>query len=249
MKKHLLISLTLSFISLMCSAEVIEKWEFSEEDGTGLSAMLSDKGTAFSNKNKPSAKVSNGRLRFTAEGDHDSIFLTHEFAAPNPTDGIYEASWIFTSAAFPNTMEVKGRAFAGIDIRDTGETTYKGDDDKVIAGVRIGFHKGSIVVQYQDHEGAAYQEIAKVDRVVIPEPLNVRIRFDYSKVGKPGSMMIYLQMGDEDEINFISDGVLPEGVRLKGYRIIQQITNGGTNWKLGDYVTVDDFTLSRVLAE
>ena len=249
MKSHLLVLFTLTFITLVASAEVIEMWEFSEEDGTSLSGMLSNKGTALANKDKPSAKVSNGRLKFTAEGEEDSIFLTYEFGAPNPTTGIYEASWKFTSAAFPNTMEAKGRAFAGLDLRDTGATTFKGSDDRVIAGVRIGFLKGAIVVQSQDHEGRAYEEIAKVERVVLPEPLSVRIRMNYDTVGQPGSMQIFLRLGDEEEINPVSDGVLPEGYQLKGYRVIQQITNGGTNWKMGDYVTIDDFSLSRVSAE
>lgn len=249
MKSHLLVLLTLPIISLISSAEVIEMWEFSEADGTGMNGMLSNKGSSLTNKDKPSAKVSNGRIKFTAEGEEDSIFLTNTFAAPNPASGVYEVSWKFTSAAFPNTMEAKGRGFAGIDLRDTGATTYKGSDDRVIAGVRIGFFKGAIVVQSQDHEVRPYEEIAKVERVVLPEPLSVRIQMDFDKAGEPGSMQIFLRLGDEDEINPIPDGVLPEGCQLKGYRVIQQITNGGTNWKLGDYVTIDDFSLSRVTAE
>lgn len=246
MKKSLLILLTLSCVSLIASAEVIEAWEFSEEDGVGLSRMLSSKGTALANKDKASAKIYNGRLKFTGEGEEDSIFLTNEFTSPNPSSGVYEASWQFTSAAFPNTMEAKGRAFVGFDLRDTGPTIYKGADDRVIAGVRIGILKGSIVVQYQDHEGAPYQEIAKVERVVLAEPLNVRIVLDYENAGAPGSMKIFLRLGDDDEINPVSDAVLPKGIEPKGYRLIQQITNGGTDWQLGDYVTIDDFALSKV---
>ena len=82
-------------------------------------------------------------------------------------------------------------------------------------------------------------------KLVLPEPLRVRIRYDFDTAGQPGSMQVFLKLGEEDEINPVTDAQIPEGSALDGYRILQQMTNGKTNWKVGDVVAVDDFTLSN----
>lgn len=249
MKTNLTLLTILLLSMLSASAKVLERWEFSHPDGTQLSQMLSDKGTQLTNKDKPSAKIRKERLEFTGEGDEDSIFLINEFAKRPDLSGVYEVSWVFTSASFGYTHEVDGKANAGIDLRDTGETVFGGKDDTVLAGVRLSYINKTIEIQYQDSEQLVYEKIARIERVVLPEPLQVRILLDFNRAGQPGSMQIFLRLGTDDEINPVVDGILPQGTELKGFRLIQQITNGGANWQKGDYVTIDNFTLTQVSAE
>ncbi|MBL6838971.1 MAG: hypothetical protein ISQ75_07860 [Puniceicoccaceae bacterium] len=228
------------------STKMLEQWTFSETDGTSLSLMLSDKGTPLASVDRPSARVKDGKLWVDAEGEYDSIYLINEFAGKPFSSGVYQVNWTFTNAAFAGTHGVKGKANAGFDIRDTGDTRYKGNDDVVLGGVRLSYEKKAIEIQYQDSLQERYTEIALVDRVVLPEPLHVRILFDLDRSGEPGSMQVFLRLGEEEEINPLADGIIPKGVQLKGFRLTQQITNGGSNWQQGDSVGMDNFTLSRV---
>lgn len=249
MKTYIPVYVLAVLTSCVASAEVLEKWTFDYPDGTPLSQMLSDQGWPLANADKPSARVRAKRLELDAQGDIDAIFLINEFSSKPAKTGLYEVAWTFASAGFARTHEVKGRANAGFDFRDTGDTRYKGKDDRVLGGVRLRYEKKVILIEYQDSTTDKFTEIARVERVVLPEPLHVRIRFDLDQAGQPGSMQVFLSLGDEPEIQPVTDGIIPEGVSLSGYRLIQQITNGGTNWQEGDYVTLDDFMLSRVETE
>jgi len=228
------------------SAEVLETWTFSEADGTTMDATTSDQGTALSSVSRPTAAVKKGRLEFFADGETDGVFLINTFAQGPVSSGVYEVSWTYTSAAFANTLEVDGSANIGFDFRDTKDTRYKGYDDGLLGGVRLRYHEKHILIQYQPAHVVKFETIASIDRIVLPEPLRVRIRYDLDKSGLPGSMQIFLQLGEEDEIHPVSDAIIPEGSVLDGYRILQQITNGKNNWQVGDIVSIDDFTLSKV---
>ena len=228
------------------SAEVLETWTFSEADDTTMDATASDQGTLLSTANRPTAAVKNGRMEFFADGETDGVFLINAFAQQPVSYGVYEVSWTYTSAAFVNTLAVDGNANLGFDFRDTKETRYKGKDDGLLGGVRLRYADKHILIQYTAAGDAnKFVTIASIDRIVLPEPLRVRIRYDLDNSGKPGSMQIFLQLGEEDEINPVTDAEIPEGAVLSGYRILQQITNGKTSWQQGDVVSVDDFTLSK----
>ncbi|HAV14314.1 MAG TPA: hypothetical protein DCX06_12595 [Opitutae bacterium] len=231
--------------TLFADVEVIEKWEFSEPDGTQFSGMFSNSGTHLANVDRASASVSDGKLTFTNAGDEDSIFLINAFAARGLASGVYEASWTYTDADFSATHEAGARASIGFDLRDNNGTAYKGYDDLLIGGVRLNYEKQWIELQYQDSVAENYIRIAKIERSILPAPLHVRMRIDLDKSGEPGSFQVFLKLGDEDEINPLTDGVISAGAKLSSYRILQQITNGNTNWKKGDSVSIDNFTLSR----
>lgn len=235
--------------SLLAPAEVLEKWSFDYPDDTPLSQTFSDLGNPLGNNDKPSARVWGNRLELNAEGDNDSIFLINEFSGQPIATGVYEVAWSFTSTGFARTHEVKGRATVGFDFRDTAGTRYNGKDDTVLGSMRMHFQKTDILVEYQDAVSGKFIEIAKVERVVLPEPLHVRIRFDLDLAGEPGSMQVFLGLGDQPEIHPLVDGTIPENVKLSGYRLIQQISNGGTAWQSGDYVTIDNFALSQEAVE
>jgi hypothetical protein len=249
MKRSALICLLSAASVLMATAEVIEKWTFDYPDDTPLSQTLSDQGTPLATVDKPTARIWGNRLELNAEGDNDSIFLINEFSGPALPRGIYEVEWSYMSTDFARTHEAKGRAVVGFDLRDTRGTRYKGKDDVVLGGVRMHFNKTDILIEYQDATSEKYIEIAKVERVLMLEPLHVRIRFDLDQSGQAGSMQVFLRLGDQPEINPLIDGMIPEGVQLSGYRLIQQISNGGTAWQKGDYVTVDSFTLSHPVVD
>lgn len=229
------------------SAEVLETWTFSEADGTTIDGTSSDKGTLLSTVSRSTAAVKKGRMEFFPDGETDGVFLINAFAQGPVSSGVYEVSWTYTSAAFANTLEVDGSANIGFDFRDTKETRYKGNDDGLLGGVRLRYEKKHILIQYSAAGDAnRFTTVASIDRIVLPDPLSVRIRYDLDNSGKPGSMQIFLQLGEEDEINPVTDAEIPEGTVLSGYRILQQITNGKTNWQKGDVVSIDDFTLSKV---
>lgn len=245
--KTYITSITLALsMAFVASAEVLEQWTFSEADGAQFSEMLSDKGTRLATVDKPSASVQNGKLKFVSSDEIDSIFLINKFAGGSYKTGVYEMSWTFTNAVFAATHEVKGKANAGFDFRNNSGTPYKGNDDIFVGGVRLSFENGSIQIQYQDSTTPRYMKLAKIERLVLPEPLHVRIRFDLDAAGEAGSMQVFLRLGEDAEINPLTDGVIPEGSILNGFRITQQITNGKTDWRKDDSISLDNWTLTKV---
>jgi len=246
--KHILSLTILTIGGLLLSslsAEVVEAWTFSEADGTLMDATYSDQGNMLCPQTRPTLILRNGRVEFVSDGVTDGVFLINPFSGEPITSGVYELSWTYVSAAFVKTMEVDGSANVGFDFRDTKDTRYKGSDDGLLGGVRLRYEGKHIMIQYQSANEEKFETIASMDRVVLPEPLRVRIRYDLDNSGQPGSMQVFLKLGEEDEINPVTDAKIPEGAVLDGYRILQQMTNGGTNWQIGDVVAVDNFTLSK----
>ena len=244
--KLLITSLCCALSSLL-SAEVLETWTFSETNGTLMDATLSDKGRELSSAVRNTAAVKNGRMEFFPDGETDGVFLINEFSAPEMAAGVYEVSWTYASAAFANTMQVGGSANLGFDFRNTMGTRYKGVDDERLGGVRLRYENKAILIQYQQApERNKFITIASIDCIVLPDPLQVRVRYDFDKAGEPGSMQVFLKLGDEDEIHPVTDAMIPAGAILNGYRILQQITNGKTNWQKGDVVAIDDFSLTKI---
>lgn len=233
-------------MAFVASAEVLEQWTFSEANGTNLSQILSDQGTRLATVDKPSTSVQNGKLKFVSSDEIDSIFLINKFSETSMDSGVYEVSWTFTNAVFAATHEVNGKANAGFDFRNHSGTPYKGNDDIFFGGVRLSFENGSIQVQYQDSTTSHYTKLAKIERLVLPDPLHVRIRFDLDAAGQPGSMQVFLRLGEDPEINPLEDGVIPKDTILNGFRIIQQITNGKTDWRKDDSISLDNLTLTKV---
>jgi hypothetical protein len=214
------------------SAEVLETWTFSEADGSEMDATYSDNGSVLSSATRPTAAVRDGKMEFFSDGATDGVFLINGFAGMPMSSGVYEVCWTYTSAAFVNTLEVGGSANLGFDFRNTMSTRYKGNDDERLGGVRMRYENKTIQIQYQVAYEARFTTIASIDRIVLPDPLRVRIRYDLDHAGQPGSMQVFLKLGEEDEINPVTDAKIPEGSILNGYRILQQITNGKTNWQL-----------------
>ena len=117
-------------------------------------------------------------------------------------------------------------------------------DDTLLAGVRLSHQKGKTRVQLQSSDVPKYTTIKVFPYAVFAEELKVRVRFDFDQAGTAGSLQVILQSGEQEEEYVVSDGVLPVGANLTGYRIIQQTRNGKTNWALGDLVTVNEYRLS-----
>ena len=240
----LLLLITLAKLALASTLVTKEEWTFSDLDGTETTSSMSNKGNAFSKKVFGSLNISGQSLQFGYDGQTDKIFHVNQFTGPVPSKGIVEMSWIFSFIDFSRTALASAIANVGFDFRDQAGTPWMLKDDTLLGGVRLSHQNGKTRVQLQSSDFPKYTTIKIFPYAVFTEELKVRVRFDFDQAGTAGSLQVILQLGDQDEECVVSDGVLPVGVNLTGYRIIQQTRNGKTNWALGDLVTVNEYRLS-----
>ena len=224
----LLLLITSAKLVLASTLVTKEEWTFSDPDGSETTSSMSNLGNAFSRKDFGSLNISDQSLQFGYDGQTDKIFSVNQFTGPVPSEGIVEMSWTFSS----------------IDFRAQAGTPWMLKDDTLLAGVRLSHQKGKTRVQLQSSDVPKYTTIKIFPYAVFAEELKVRVRFDFDQAGTVGSLQVILQTGEQEEEYVVSDGVLPVGGNLTGYRIIQQTRNGKTNWALGDLVTVNENRLS-----
>ena len=240
----LLLLITSAKLVLASTLVTKEEWTFSDPDGSETTSSMSNLGNAFSRKDFGSLNISDQSLQFGYDGQTDKIFSVNQFTGPVPSEGIVEMSWTFSSIDFSRTALASGIANVGFDFRDQAGTPWMLKDDTLLAGVRLSHQKGKTRVQLQSSDVPKYTTIKNFPYAVFAEELKVRVRFDFDQAGTVGSLQVILQSGEQEEEYVVSDGVLPVGANLTGYRIIQQTRNGKTNWALGDLVTVNEFRLS-----
>jgi hypothetical protein len=244
-KLKILLSVLIGVSMLGATPIVIDAWDFSEADGTSITATLSTQGKPFARGKHPTANVKNQALEFSYDGKTDAIFAISEFSKQALRTGVYEISWVFNQMDFTQTAAAQGMANVGFDFRDTEGTTYKGKDDTILVGLRLSFEKGQTRIQIQTADDPKFKTVASYDFSVLRDPLAVRLRLDLNKAGNPGSLQAFLKLGNADPEQVVIDATLPAGKGLSGYRVIQQTRNGNTKWAKGDRVAVDDFKILK----
>jgi hypothetical protein len=245
LKLEILLSLQFGVLILGATPTVIDAWNFSEVDGTSISATLSTQGKPFARGEHPTAKVKDQALEFSYDGETDAIFAITEFSKQALRTGVYEISWVFNKMDFTQTAAAQGIANVGFDFRDTEGTTFKGKDDTILVGLRLSFEKGQTRIQIQTANDRKFKTVAMYDFSVLRDPLAVRLRLDLNEAGKPGSLQAFLKLGDSDPEQVLAAASLPAGKGLSGYRVIQQMRNGNTNWVQGDHIAIDAFKISK----
>ena len=234
-------------LASIATADVIDKWSFSEADGTALGSALSSRGKPLHVHGGPLVSIKNEQLVFASDGIAGHTFRICEFTDQAISSGTVEFAFEFSSADFSRTALSGGSGNIGFDFRDTKGTLKNPGDDAILGGIRLRFAKGQLLLQSAVQEqGLRYISIATLETDILEEVMRIRVQFDFNRSGKPGSMRVFFKLGEAMEIEALSDGQLPVDASLSGFRIAQQTINGGNNWQVGDFVAVDNFTIQTL---
>ena len=238
MKKLLITSATATALAASSQAALIDLWEFSESNGTGLSGALSNTGNNLGN-DATLVSVQNGTLEFSSDWDGSSgtasTFRTTDLSTDPITSGIVQVSWTVTSASFVNTEAVGGAGRVGFELRDTDPSNNN------FATVKLNYLGASneFALDYGDGQAVIASGTSLSD-------LNVRYVADLDNAGNAGSYRVYYSFGAGPETALITDGILDAGVQIDDFRTVQQVTNGGTDWRAGDTVYIDNLRVESI---
>lgn len=231
---------------MYCSlfGEIQEVWDFEFPDQTPLTQVKSNLGTSFLPGESPIMTIRNNELEFSYDGSTQHTFRQTAFSGEPTSTGISEISWAFTKVDFSRTAAASGSANVGFEVRDFKGTRQNNKDDLVLAGLRLRYDKGKLVIQYKAHDASNFEVIDSTPGAKFEAPVKVRIRLDLDNPTTDGALKIFLKKGTEEAFCALANGTLPKSAVISGFRTAQQTINGKNSWQVGDIVCVDDFTLS-----
>ncbi len=240
-----LLSLILaSSVAAASASTIIDQWEFTHPDGTGLSGATSNNGVPIGGDSPGLASVQGNQLQFSStntnngdpSNDNLSSFRTTTLSS-SPSSGKVEVSWTITTADFTNSLAVSGSARVGFFLRDTTPGVAGNND----LGMRLEFNGSDFNLQYTDATGTN-QNAAGFSGATISD-LDIRYIIDFGSLGTVGSFQGFYTLGAGSEQLAIT-GTAHSGFTLEQFRTVQQVTNGGTNWITGDTLNVDNLTVA-----
>ena len=218
----------------------LDTWSFTYSNGTQLNIALSDTGKSLGSSSTI-ASVESNQLKFFSDVDGTppetaSTFRTLNYS-PVFSSGLLALSWDYTSASFTNTAGVSGTANVGFGFRKTSATS--GD-----VGLRLRFDGSNLLLQFQDSVFPNWSSLLTISGNQLSQNLSVRLEANLDNAGNAGSFQAFYKLGSAPEVTALSTGSLPAGFAVEALRTAQQTTNGGTNWRAGDTVFVDNLVVS-----
>ncbi|MFC4992163.1 PEP-CTERM sorting domain-containing protein [Rubritalea tangerina] len=226
-----LILLCCTLTSSLQAATVLEDWQLNDSNGTQMSALANEAGSASFANNAANALANGaGDLVFSVGADAgDNIFRTSNLTNTNVSSGIFQLEFNFTSVNFQGGDQTG--ANVGFGIRDTGSNT-----DIFIARIQ----KQNDNYLLQTRVGTTNTNIANLGSVPSNtlSNLNVRILFDLDT----DLADVYWSLGGNPETAF--NDVAINDLEMDAFRLA---ANTNTNdWGAGAGVSVDFVTLTAI---
>ncbi len=227
--------------STTAMATIIDQWDFTYADGTGLNTALSNNGTKLGTDSPP-VSVQGNALEFGSNNPTTaSTFRSGTLSTSPLSSGQVEVSWDVVSADFTLTSAiVDASGQVGFGLRDT----IPGNNDIAFARLRYQQSSDSFQLQYSDDVGN--NQTAGTFAGHNLANLSIRFVADFDNAGSAGSFQLYYTLGAGAEVAAVTTGVIEAGTQVDAFRTVQQITNGGTNWQVGDTMLIDNLTVQII---
>lgn len=225
-------------------ATIVDQWDFTYADGTGLADALSNNGVNLGG-NSAFAVVQGNALEFNSDNTDGSTttkstFRTTDLSQDPITAGIVEVSWTLVSSSMVNTDGADGSARVGFSLRDTDPI----NDD--LGFVRLQYRGGPNEFRLEFTDAlVSNSPVASFSGNTISD-LKIRYQLDLDNTGSAGSFQLWYTESGMSEVHAITNGVVPTGGQVDQLRTVQQVTNGGTDWRQGDTMVIDNLAIQII---
>lgn len=229
------------FVSSTFAATIVDSWTFGQADGTDLAGVLSNNGTALGNNSGGLVTTQGGELEFTSDWNgatgSASTFRTTNLDTDPITSGLVQVQFTVTSAGFTATDAVDGSGNVWFGLRDTNPSNNE------FARGRLRYEGGPNQFVIQGNGNTALATFSGNSL----SDLTIRYVVDLDNQTALDSYQLFYTIGINPEVQVLSTQLDPTGgLQIDDFRLAQQITNGGTDWRAGDTMTIDNLSVSII---